>query len=284
MSLPKYNKQDIINYYNYCDWQYARWGSITSMGLHVGIWDNTTNNLTDAIRNENKILAKIAKIKPSDHVLDAGCGNGDSSVYLAKEIGCHVTGITVVPKQVIKATKYSKEQGVSDKISFLERDYLDTQMPDESFDVIWALESVCCAEPKSKFLEEAFRLLKKGGRLIIADPFQAKETLTEKEAHLLNNKTFHRMAINDLGTESYFKEHAKRIGFKKIRFDDITEKTLPSFRSMYLTSLKTMIQGWILYKVKFFNKVEYENLLVGLNLKRSRKRGLWKYGLFYAEK
>lgn len=285
MALPKYNKQDTINYYNYCEWQYAKgWDLDKSMAFHGGYWDESTKNLTEAIHRENEVLADIAKIKSTDHVLDAGCGVGGSSVFLAKKIGCKVTGITVVPKQVIKATKYAKDQGVDDKVVFLERDYLDTKLADESFDVIWSIESVCYAEPKSKYLEEAFRLLKKGGRLIMADLFQAKETLTEKEAHLLNNKTFHRVAVNELGKESYFKKHAKRIGFKNIRFEDITEKTLPSFRLMYLGSLKTMIQGWILYKVKFFNKMEYENLLVGLNLKRSRKKGLWKYGLFYAEK
>lgn len=285
MTQKKYTIQDTINYYNYCEWQYARgWDLNTSMSFHGGYWDETTKNLTDAIRRENEMLAEIAKIKPQDHVLDAGCGVGGSSVYLAKEIGCRVTGITVVPKQVIKATKYAQNQGVDDKVVFLERNYLDTKLPSESFDVIWSIESVCYAEPKSKYLEEAYRLMKKGARLIMADLFQAKETLTKDESILLNDKTFNRVAVNELGRESYFKEHAKRIGFNNIRFEEITEKTLPSFRLMYLTSVKNMVQGWILYKLGVFNKIEYENLLVGLNLKRSRKKGLWKYGLFYAEK
>jgi tocopherol O-methyltransferase len=285
MSQPKYTKKDTIKYYNDCTWQYARgWDLNTSMAYHGGYWDETTKNLTDAIRRENEVLAEIAKIKPEDHVLDAGCGVGGSSVFLAKKTGCKVTGITVVPKQVIMATKYAKDQGVDDKVLFLERDYLDTKLPNESFNVIWSIESVCYAEPKKQYLEEAYRLLKTGGRLIMADLFQAKEILTEKESRLLNDKTFNRVAVNELGRESYFKEHAKRIGFKNIRFEDITEKTLPSFRLMYLSSIKNMIQGWILYKFRFFNKIEYENLLVGLNLRRSRKKRLWKYGLFYAEK
>lgn len=285
MSEPKYTIKDTIDYYNYCTWQYARgWDLNKSMAYHGGYWDESTKNLSDALRRENEVLAEIAGIGPNDHVLDAGCGVGGSSVFLAKETGCQVTGITVVPKQVKMASEYAEKEGVADKAIFLERDYLDTKLPAESFDVVWSIESVCYAEPKSKYLEEAFRLLKKGGRLIMADLFQAKETLTKKEALLLNNKTFNRVAVNELGRESYFREHAERIGFRNISFEDVTEKTLPSFRLMYLSSVKNMIQGWFLYKVGFFNKMEYENLLVGLNLRRSRKKGLWKYGLFYAEK
>ncbi len=61
------------------------------------------------------------------------------------------------------------------------QDYTQTSFADETFDHIWALESICCALKKTDFIKEAYRILKKGGGFAIADGFACKRNLTEKE-------------------------------------------------------------------------------------------------------
>ena len=60
-------------------------------------------------------------------------------------------------------------------LDFQNKDYLYTRLENESFDVVWAMESVIAAEDKIEFLKEAIRILKKDGTLIIGDYFSKAE-------------------------------------------------------------------------------------------------------------
>src|SRR5207249_8143966 len=94
-----------------------------------------------------------------------------SSIFLSRIFGCQVEGITLSTKQVNYATQKGIQFGVSGKVNFTVGNYLDTKFPDNYFDVVWAIESVCHAPEKGDFIKEAYRVLNKGGRLIIADFF-----------------------------------------------------------------------------------------------------------------
>lgn len=86
-------------------------------------------------------------------VLDAGCGVGGGAMYIAKETGAKVTGITVSPKQVERARLGVKERGLDGMVEIIGCDYLRTPFEDRSFDVVYAIESACHAYPKQKFVK-----------------------------------------------------------------------------------------------------------------------------------
>ena len=152
------------------------WKLDKSHSLHYGYWDDSVKNFYEALLNINKVLAEIAEIKEGENILDAGCGVGGSSLWLAKERNCTVTGISLNKRQIDKANALAKEIGMHKKVSFEQKDYTNTLYPANSFDVVWAVESVCYADDKSDFLKEAHRILKHGGRLIIADFFQKERS------------------------------------------------------------------------------------------------------------
>jgi len=169
-------ENDIVNYYEQCQVDYEIvWHLNSQMCMHYGYWDDTTTTLRSALRNMNAKLAAFAEIKPGEKILDAGCGVGGSSIFLAKNFGCKVEGITLSKQQVNYATQKAGDLGLNDKINFSVDNYLNTKFPDNYFDVVWAIESVCHAFDKEIFLEEAFRVLKKGGRLVVADFFSNSE-------------------------------------------------------------------------------------------------------------
>ena len=108
----------------------------------------------------------LDKLPRGTTVLDVGCGIGGSSRILAKEYEFEVTGVTISPKQVQRATELTP-QGVTAK--FQVDDALALSFPDNSFDVVWSIEAGPHMPDKVKYGSEMMRVLKPGGILVVAD-------------------------------------------------------------------------------------------------------------------
>lgn len=179
--MDKEYLDDIQTYYEQCNRDYEVVLQLKeSKALHYGYWDEDTLSNRQALWNKNYQVAKMAQIKADDYVLDAGCGVGGTSFFLANNIGCKVEGVSISPFQVKSANDAKGEWDKNGLTNFTCQDYCYTNFPDNTFDVVFGLESICHAEPKSAFLKEAFRVLKPGGRLLVV-AFTAKEDMTEDE-------------------------------------------------------------------------------------------------------
>jgi len=122
--------------------------------------------------------------------VDVGCGIGGSSRHIAKKYGCTANGITLSPYQAGRGNELAKEQEVDDLCSFQVADALDQPFEDNTFDLIWSLESGEHMPDKEQFVNELFRVATPGGRIIIVtwchrDLEKGEESLTKKENKLL---------------------------------------------------------------------------------------------------
>ncbi len=99
-------------------------------------------------------------------VLDVGCGIGGSSRILARDYEFQVTGITISPGQVQRATELTPA-GVSAR--FQRDDAMNLSFADGSFDVVWCIEAGPHMPDKAGFAKELMRVLKPGGILVVAD-------------------------------------------------------------------------------------------------------------------
>lgn len=106
--------------------------------------------------------------KPCPQILDVGCGIGGSSVYLAQKFNTQATGITLSPVQAKRATQRAQEAGLGTEVQFQVADALDMPFADNSFDLVWSMESGEHMPDKEKFLQECYRVLKPGGTLLMA--------------------------------------------------------------------------------------------------------------------
>ncbi|KAM0419012.1 hypothetical protein ACHAPT_012063 [Fusarium lateritium] len=182
------------------DYYLSLWGE----HIHHGYWptpeSQETQTKEEAQMNLIRLLLDTSKLSPNTAVLDVGCGIGGTSRYLASERGCSVTGITISPKQVEIAnrlTKTAREEhseavpadgGLDDggftqlgagKVRFLELDaekmgdFFDGQHG--FFDAVWISEALSHFPNKSLFFENAKKVLKPGGKLVLADWFKADD-------------------------------------------------------------------------------------------------------------
>ena len=92
--LPMQTKKDVVEYYDECTGDYQMmWFNEETLAIHYGYWDEKTKEHHDSLLDMNNQLLRIANIIDTDYVLDAGCGVGGSSIWLAKEVGSKVIGI-----------------------------------------------------------------------------------------------------------------------------------------------------------------------------------------------
>lgn len=282
--MNTFSPQDVANYYDQTEVHYRRfWKFEEALGLHYGIWSEGIKNLADAVLNTNNLLAEIGEIKSTDMVLDAGCGVGGSAIYLAKKIGCKVTGITLSEKQVNTATEFSKKRGVSNLVSFQAMNYTATSFADNSFDFVWAIESMQTATDKSDFLKEAKRILKPGGKIVIADCFKSYN-YPFNESKLMR-LMFNGWAVSDVLSVQEFTEKAEQAGFKLEKELDVTKEVYPSVVKFFFAAFWGMF-GTFLYnvfvkKASYFSRVHYKT---GLFQYAAYKKKLWKYQLLVLKK
>jgi cyclopropane fatty-acyl-phospholipid synthase-like methyltransferase len=225
---------DTARYYEECQNDYLfAWCNRNNLALHYGYWDSTADyDHHQALLNTNRILYEQAGIQASEHVLDAGCGLGGSSLWMAEQQHNQVTGITISPKQAAYATKQAQRRHVDQQVNFEVCDYMQTPFESESFDVIWFLESACYALNKVDLMKEAYRLLRPGGRLALADAFLLKSEFTEQEWQTV--QTFlTSWVVPNLCQHDEFSQLLTQTGFKSIQTTDISQQTLPSSKHMY---------------------------------------------------
>lgn len=114
-------------------------------------------------------LARAAGLKSSDRVLDVGSGIGGTSRCLAREFGCHVTGIDLTEEYCRTAAMLSAHIGLERLVEFRQGDATDLPFAADSFDVAWTEHVAMNIPDKARLYEEMYRVLRPGGTLAIYD-------------------------------------------------------------------------------------------------------------------
>jgi cyclopropane fatty-acyl-phospholipid synthase-like methyltransferase len=251
--------------------------------FHYGIWNDDTLTHEESLVNTVKEVTEKLDLHEGDIVLDAGCGVGGSSRYINEYFGVKTVGITLSKKHLRTAKELVKTSKYPSLMEFHLMDFTQTNFPNNAFTKIFAVESVCHAPNKSKFITEANRLLTKGGKLVVSDFFLAKQQLSLEEESIFQEwlKGWH---LPNLSHIEDFKQDLISSGFTIVEDEDKTDKIIKSSQNLFEGSSKGKKYYYVLAKLRLISLLRYSSYISGIQQKKCVDKGIWKYRIITAEK
>lgn len=268
------------------------WEDVWGEHMHHGYY--VPEDRTDHVQAQIDLIDEVLKWAnvPEDgsngnvptKCVDVGCGIGGSSRHIAGKYGCTANGITLSPYQAGRGNELAKEQGLDHLASFQVADALEMPFENNSFDLVWSLESGEHMPDKEKFVNELFRVAMPGGRIIIVtwchrDLLPGEPGLSKKEEKLLAKINRAYYLPRWCSVDDYVKILEKN-GAKDIKREDWSYIIAPFWKAVIKSSLNLKSVYGLLKSGFSTQRGAYAMFL----MLRGFNKGLIKFGLITCTK
>lgn len=115
--------------------------------------------------DEKEVVFALADLKPGERVLDIGCGDGNYTGPAAERTGSAIGLDRSAAMLKAAADRLANVAG----LRWVEGDATSLPFPDQSFDAVLIVTVLCFAQKPQAIVNEAFRVLRAGGRLVLGE-------------------------------------------------------------------------------------------------------------------
>ncbi len=203
-------------------------------------------------------------------LLEIGCGNGVQAKYI-KEVGGlkFVTGVDLDEASIDIATQQQKEKNIKDMLFIVDDAQVLGSIDKESMDFVVSIESAFHYPDKDAFMQQVARVLKPGGKFLVADLLTTRRSKDAGVRKFWKGKMVH----HHWNLERYH----ERFGESQLYVEDtldITDRVLKGFEG-YRKWISNIEKAGIIHD--FFYKVFY---IINAELIRHQLRRSMRYLVF----
>lgn len=253
-------------YYSEAGPDYAAWSP--EFNMHFGYYRAGANPFDREAMLEQMNAEVLARLRlkgiAEPQLLDLGCGLGATLRSFVRRLpSATLLGITRVPWQVEQARALNEAAGCGDRIDVTEGDYEDDSLlPPSSFDGVYALESSCHAHgaDKSTLLAQAHRLLRPGGRLVVADGFLSSRHFPSGRQRRIYRKLCECWVIEELAQLDQFTARLEQLGFTDIIVEHLQFRVAPSVAHVPWVTLKFLLTD-VVFGKRVMTRARWNNVL-----------------------
>ncbi len=203
--------------------------------LHWGVFENDPQSgregsirrsFLTACSRLNEIMLEDSGIGSDSHVLDLGCGNGNTSLWLCRATGAKVTGIDLSGVRIDNA-KQSLETAtdIAGRVDFHKASATDLPFEAGTFTHVWSQATIYHVPDKTTTLEEAYRVLASGGFMVFDDLTKPKPDISDEARTYVYDRL---LFDTDFSFYSYM-DALRETGFKVLDARDLSAHLAHSY-------------------------------------------------------
>ena len=279
-----FGAQEVRRYYDENTRLFLSLGQGTEGTIRRAIWGPGVSDRRQAMRYVDSLLVERLRENGAGRaapprVVDLGCGVCASLCYIAEQLPIQGTGVTISPAQAGLAAERIAAQGLSQQVRCVQGDFC--RLPVDAFaadlgqvELAFAIESFIHAPDGAAFFEQAARLVRRGGLLIVCDDLLAPASARPHGAERWVQRFRDGWKGFNVITEADAHALAARAGFAPVETTDLTPfLELRRPRDLAMSALMRCL-GWLPVRGSYWSM-----LYGGHALQLSLRRG-WIQHLF----
>jgi ubiquinone/menaquinone biosynthesis C-methylase UbiE len=162
-----------------------------------------------------KELGENSRLQKGSRVLDVGCGVGTTAIFLARNFGCHVTGLDLAEGNIEEAKKLLSNSLVSEFVDLRVGDAECIDFENQIFDCTVCECSLYLFTNKKKAVKEIYRVTKNEGKIGISD-IVVRNTIPQS----LRDSLYRFVCLLEAENDESYKTLLQSAGFANISIID----------------------------------------------------------------